>query len=88
MKRKTMRGGEQNPGKTSDATAHHPPTDAQPVPEQRLLPPSQLPPAYILSMTSYGMEYPFGQFGSAVPAMLPLVHLLACRVWEAERSLT
>ena len=35
--------------------------DMQPVPEQ-LLPPGQLPPAYIQSMTSYGIEYPFGQF--------------------------
>ncbi|KAK4821599.1 LOW QUALITY PROTEIN: hypothetical protein QYF61_025176 [Mycteria americana] len=26
---------------------------------------------YMLSMTSYGMEYPFGQLGSAVPAVSP-----------------
>jgi len=31
-----------------------------------------LPPQlYMLSMTSYGMEYPFGQLGSAVPAVSP-----------------
>jgi len=28
--------------------------------------PRPTPPAYILSMTSYGIEYPFGQFGSGV----------------------
>ena len=28
-------------------------------------------PVYILSMTSYGVEYPFGEFGSAILAMLP-----------------
>ena len=27
--------------------------------------------AFIAEQTSYGMEYPFGQFGSAVPAMSP-----------------
>ena len=54
-----------------NAIAHHPPTDVQPVPEQRSLPPGQLPPAYMLSMTSYGMEYPFGHFGSAVLAVSP-----------------
>ena len=50
---------EQNPreGKLKkDTTAHHPPTDAQPVPEQRPLPPGQLPPVSILGTTSYGME--------------------------------
>ncbi|KAK4829699.1 hypothetical protein QYF61_006074 [Mycteria americana] len=26
---------------------------------------------YTLSMTSYGVEYPFGQLGSAVPAVSP-----------------
>jgi len=26
---------------------------------------------YVLSMTSYGMEYPFGQLGKAVPAVSP-----------------
>ena len=51
--------------------AHHLPTDAQLVPKQRSTPPSQLPPVYILGMTSYGMEYPFGQFGSAVLAVSP-----------------
>ena len=54
----------------NNAIAHHLPTDAQLVPEQPL-PPGQLPPVYILGMTSHGMEYPFGQFGSAVLAVSP-----------------
>jgi len=29
------------------------------------------PPVYVLSMTSYGIIYPFGQFGSAVLAVSP-----------------
>lgn len=35
-------------------------TDAQPVPEQQSSPLSQRLPVYTLSMTSCGMEYPFG----------------------------
>ena len=54
-----------------NAIAHHSLTDAQLVPEQRSAPPSQLPPVYILGMTSYSMEHPFGQFGSAVLAASP-----------------
>ena len=54
-----------------NAIAHHSPTDAQLVPEQRSAPPGQLPPVYILGMMSYGMEYSFGQFGSAVLAVSP-----------------
>jgi len=55
----------------SDAITHHLLTDAQPIPEQPLQSTSQLPAVYILSMASYGMEYPFGQFGYAVLAVLP-----------------
>ena len=54
-----------------DAIAHHRLTDAQPVPEEQMLPLCQLPPVYALSMMSYGMEYPFGKFGSAVLAVSP-----------------
>ena len=54
-----------------NAIAHHSLTDAQLVPEQRSAPPSQLPPVYILGMSSYGMEYPSGQFGSALLAVSP-----------------
>ena len=54
-----------------NAIAHHSPTDAQLVPEQQSAPLSQLHPVYILGMTSCGMEYPFGQFGSAVLAVSP-----------------
>ena len=53
-----------------NAIAHHLPTNAQLVPERRsLLAP--LSPVYILGMTSHGMEYPFGQFGSPVLAVSP-----------------
>jgi len=36
-------------------------------------PPSSFffPPLYMLSIMPYGMEYPFGQLGSAVPAVSP-----------------
>ena len=54
-----------------NAIAHHSLTDAQLVPEQRSLHPGQLPPVYILGMTPYGLEYPFGQFGSAALAVSP-----------------
>ena len=54
-----------------NAIAHHSPTDAQLVPEQQFTPPSQFLPVYRLGMTSYGMEYSFGQFGSAVLAVSP-----------------
>jgi len=51
-------------------------------------------PLYMLSTTSYGMEYPCGQSGSAVPAVPPPTFLctpspLAGGVgWEAEKALT
>ena len=54
-----------------NAIAHHPLTNAQPFPKQRLLPPSQLPPVNVLSMMLYVMEYPFGRLGSAVLAVPP-----------------
>ena len=34
-------------------------------------PPPTSPPLLLLSMTSHGLEYPFGQSGSAVPAVSP-----------------
>ncbi|XP_076211898.1 protein GPR107 isoform X1 [Aptenodytes patagonicus] len=52
-KGKQQKRERKNPGKTSDTAAHHLLTDAQPVPKKRLLPPGQLPPAYVLGMTSY-----------------------------------
>ena len=54
-----------------NAIAHRSPTDAQLVPKRQSTPPysSQLPPVYILDMTSHGLEYPFGQFGSAALAV-------------------
>lgn len=55
-----------------NAIVHHPLTDAQPAPEQQSLPPRPTPPPVsTLSMMSYGMEYPFGKFGSAALAVSP-----------------
>ena len=54
-----------------NAIAHHSPSNAQLVPKQRSAPPGQLSPVYILGMTSYGMEYSFGQLGPAVLAVSP-----------------
>jgi len=52
------------------AIAHDPLTKAQSAPEQQLPPPGQLSPVFLFSMTGHGIEYPFGQFGSVVLAML------------------
>ena len=76
-----------------NAIAHHSPTDAQLVPKQRSAPSDQLPPVYILGVTSYGMDYAFGQLGSAVlavspPSFLCPSSLLAGWAREAEKSLT
>lgn len=46
-------------------------TDAQPISGRQSTAPGQLPPVYMLSMTFYGVEYPFGQFRLAVLAKLP-----------------
>jgi len=54
-----------------NAIARYPLTNAQPIHEQQTLPPSHLPPVLLFSVMSYGMEYPFGQFGSAVLAVSP-----------------
>lgn len=52
-----------------NAIAHHLPSDAQPVSEHGSRP--AFSPVCIQSMTLYGVEYPFGQFGLAVLAMSP-----------------
>ena len=54
-----------------NAIAHHSLTDAQPNPEQSGLPTLASHPYLLFSMTSDGMEYPFGQFGSAVLGLSP-----------------
>ena len=43
-----------------NAIAHHLMTDAQPNPEQSSLPTPARHPFILFSMTSDGMEYPFG----------------------------
>ena len=54
-----------------NAIAHHSLTDAQLVSKRQSAPRGRLPLVYILGMTSYGMEYSFGQLGSAVLAVSP-----------------
>lgn len=39
---------------------HHLLTEVQPIPEQQLAPPGQIPQFNLLSMMLYGMEYPLG----------------------------
>ena len=53
------------------AIAHHPLTNAQPIPEQPATPTPASHPYILFSMTSDDMEYPFGQFGSAVLGLSP-----------------
>ena len=51
------------------AIAHHPPTNQSSTTAAR---PSQLPSVlYFFHMMSYGMEYPFGQFRSAILVLPP-----------------
>lgn len=67
----------------------HPQTNAQPIPEQWPVAPSQLTPVYIQSMTFHGLEYPLDHFGSAVPDYGPsqlFVHLLTIRAQKTEKS--
>lgn len=48
-------------------SAHHLPTNAQPVPEQWPLP--SFPLLYMMSMTPYAMEYHFGvSYSGCVPS--------------------
>ena len=79
---------------TNDAQGNcSPPANQRPVSPQVVIPPPPLPPVYILDMTSQGVEYPFGHFGSAALAVSPSNFLcpssfLAGWVSEAEKSLT
>ena len=78
--------GEKKEGKEEVMQRHtlatsHQQTDAQLVSEQWLFW-KDFPPVLLLSMMLYGMEYPFGWFGSAVssvslPSLLPTPSLLA-----------
>ena len=52
-----------------NAIAHHPEPDAHTRSQAAIPPPPSQFPSYILSMTSYGIEYPLGWFGSAVLAV-------------------
>lgn len=72
------------PKKTSDAHYSCSPllTNAHTVPEQQLAPPSQLLSVYTLTMAFCSMEYPFGQFGSAVLIVLPPNFLCTCSLEE------
>lgn len=68
------------------ATASHPLLrDAQPSWKQWSAPSSQLPPVYMLDVTFWGTEYPFGHLGSAVPAVLPWLHVPPPH-WQSPRQ--
>ena len=55
---------------TNDAQGNcSPPADRCPVSLQAAIPPSPFPPVSILDVTSHGLEYPIGQFGSAALAV-------------------
>ena len=54
-----------------NAIAHHLLDTAQSVPRHQPLPSGQLPLVLLFSMMPYGVEYAFGQFGSAVLAVSP-----------------
>ena len=59
---------------TSDAqaVAHHPPGDAQPIPQAAGAREMNCHPfQYSFLILSYGVEYPFSQFKSAVLILLP-----------------
>ena len=77
-----------------NAVTHYSPTNAQLISSRAAIrPPGQLPPVYILGMTSHGMENPIGQFGSAALAVSPPNSLcpsglIAGWAGEAEKSLT
>jgi len=54
---------------TNNGIAYHPLTDAHRATKEPALPPGEFPVVLLFSMTSYGMEYPFGQLGPAVLAV-------------------
>ena len=84
-----MKGLEYTKQVMHNAIVHHSPTNAQLVPKQRSLP-APIPPVYILDVMSCGMGYPFGQFGSAAPAVSQklgeLLVLLQPSCWLGMRS--
>lgn len=45
-----------------------------------------LPHFYLLNMMPYGMEYPFSQWVSAVPAMHVLTHSQPTHCWDDVRG--
>lgn len=55
------------------AVAHHPQKDAQPVPEQWLPPSTNSCQFYSFHTMSYGTEYPFDQFRSAILVLTPQI---------------
>ena len=63
-------------------------TDAQLVPEQRSVPPSQLPPVYILGMSSYGTDVSLWLVWVSSPGWVPsqLLVPLQPSCWLGMRS--
>ena len=63
---------------TNDAQCNcSPSADQCPVSPRAAIPPPPFPPVYILDVTSHGMEYPTGQFGSVALAVSPPAFSLA-----------
>jgi len=64
----------------------HPPDEWYPTCPQAITAHWPTSPTYILSMTSYGMEYPFSHFGLAVlavsPNSFPCTWQTSMRSWE------
>ena len=80
MKRNKTKKRNNTQEKTSDAQCNcSPPADRC---QSRDLPLLASSPVYILGMTFHGMEYPFGQLGSAAPAVLPPRFLHTCLLAE------
>lgn len=91
MKRRE-RGGNKTQAKEVAQYNCAPPTDRCPAHPWAVIVLFQpAPPVYTLSVAFHGVEWPFGQFRSAPPGHAPsqlLVHLLAGRSQETEKSLT
>ncbi|RMC13776.1 hypothetical protein DUI87_08858 [Hirundo rustica rustica] len=62
--------------------AHHALTNAQPVPDEQSAAPDPLPSVHTDHEMLHDIEYPFGQFGSAVLAVLPPSFLCTCSLPE------
>lgn len=86
IREKKKKEGERDKSKEPvmhNRVAHHPLTDDQPIPNSQSAPFQVNPPLY-LGMAFYGIGYPSGLFGSAIPAMLPSSFLFISSLAEHE----